>query len=433
MKWSMLCNKGQPRTDSGLQETAGRSRDKSRRTDSSTPWHPPSIGRYNFSGKMLGRGATGSVFHGRCSETGVDVAIKVLEASSSGTPTEVAALRKIASAGHPHICGFLEHHHKHGKHFIVMEACTGGELFQQVESVGHVSEERARRLVKGVVSGTVFMHSRGVAHRDLKLENILLDAPDGDCAKICDLGLAHVYESCGDGTYAPVKLTRCCGTKSYTPPEVLAGMPYDGFLVDVWSLGVCLFAMCAGFFPLEVVRRARELAWRHPGRAVHQRRPTRARHVHGTRQSLKCAPSVRVQARSCDWRFQRLYVAQQEGRSTCRTIFGFYERTCPFTPALVELLDGMIVINPRRRMTMSAVAASAWLSPAPLPHLSLEAMGVSCSSIGSSAESPSSDIDLKISDGDDSNFVNPKEYHRKAFSKEYHTNHVAFLPGAQAR
>lgn len=390
MKWSMLCNKGQPRTDSGLQETAGRSRDKSRRTDSSTPWHPPSIGRYNFSGKMLGRGATGSVFHGRCSETGVDVAIKVLEASSSGTPTEVAALRKIASAGHPHICGFLEHHHKHGKHFIVMEACTGGELFQQVESVGHVSEERARRLVKGVVSGTVFMHSRGVAHRDLKLENILLDAPDGDCAKICDLGLAHVYESCGDGTYAPVKLTRCCGTKSYTPPEVLAGMPYDGFLVDVWSLGVCLFAMCAGFFPLEV-------------------------------------------ARSCDWRFQRLYVAQQEGRSTCRTIFGFYERTCPFTPALVELLDGMIVINPRRRMTMSAVAASAWLSPAPLPHLSLEAMGVSCSSIGSSAESPSSDIDLKISDGDDSNFVNPKEYHRKAFSKEYHTNHVAFLPGAQAR
>lgn len=254
MKWPLFCLKGQPRTESGPDGARGRDDRDSRFTNSDgTAWHPESIGRYVFSGRILGKGATGSVFHGTCPETGADVAIKMLDTSSSGTPVEVSALRKVAAAGHPNICGFLEHRFKHGKHFIVMEACSGGELFQQVEAVGQLSEDRARELGRGVVSGVVFMHEHGVAHRDLKLENLLLDKPNG-IVKICDFGLAHMYQPFGDGTFAPVRLTRCCGTKSYTPPEVLAGMPYDGFLVDVWSLGVCLFVMCAGFFPVEVVR-----------------------------------------------------------------------------------------------------------------------------------------------------------------------------------
>mmetsp|Transcript_54854 Transcript_54854/g.117743 ORF Transcript_54854/g.117743 Transcript_54854/m.117743 type:complete len:353 (+) Transcript_54854:1-1059(+) len=309
----------------------------------------------------------------------------MLDNGSSGTPTEVAVLRKVAAAGHPNICAFLEHYYKYGKHFIVMEACSGGELFQQVEAVGQITEEKARELGRGVVSGVLYMHKCGVAHRDLKLENLLLDKPNGS-VKICDFGLAHVYEPLGDGTFNLVRLTRCCGTKSYTPPEVLAGMPYDGFLVDVWSLGVCLFAMCAGFFPLEV-------------------------------------------ARSCDWRFQRLYVAQQEGRSTVHTIFGFYERACPFSADLVELLDGMLQINPRRRMTMREVASATWFLPMSMPKLNIDlaTLGVSTSSMISSADSPISlgeigacdpygqispndveyEADLAITAGDDANYVDP--------------------------
>lgn len=327
----MLCLKGQPRTESDSHEPKkrkGRRPGSSRPSADDQPWHPQSIGRYVFSGKTFGKGATGNVFVAASSTTGQSVAIKVLDSASSGMPAEVAALRKVASSGHPNICGFIEHHCRHGKHYIVMEACTGGELFQQVEAVGQMSEERAQRLGWNVVSGMTYMHSLGVAHRDLKLENLLLDAPNGN-VKICDFGLAHVFERRPDGSFATTKLTRCCGTKSYTPPEVLAGMPYDGFLVDVWSLGVCLFAMCAGFFPLEV-------------------------------------------ARTCDWRFQRLYIAQQEGRSTVETIFGFYERQCPFTPALAELLDGMLQINPRRRISMSRVAQSPWLCPSPVPQLNLD-------------------------------------------------------------
>jgi serine/threonine protein kinase len=129
-----------------------------------------------------------------------------------------------------------------------------------------------------------------------------------------------------------------------------------------------------------------------------------------------------TQARSCDWRFQRLYVAQQEGLSTVQTIFAFYERPCPFSPALVELIDGMLQINPRRRMSMTEVAASAWLTPARFPHLNLDltSMGASSSSVISGADSPGCaslaldqispgviDSEAEQATGDDANFADP--------------------------
>mmetsp|Transcript_17826 Transcript_17826/g.49993 ORF Transcript_17826/g.49993 Transcript_17826/m.49993 type:complete len:287 (-) Transcript_17826:848-1708(-) len=137
----------------------------------------------------------------------------------------------------------------------------------------------------------------------------------------------------------------------------------------------------------------------------------------------------RIQARSCDWRFQRLYVAQQEGRSTVHTIFGFYERACPFSADLVELLDGMLQINPRRRMTMREVASATWFLPMSMPKLNIDlaTLGVSTSSMISSADSPISlgeigacdpygqispndveyEADLAITAGDDANYVDP--------------------------
>lgn len=140
-------------------------------------------------------------------------------------------------------------------------------------------------------------------------------------------------------------------------------------------------------------------------------------------------PAARSQARSCDWRFQRLYVAQQEGLSTVLTIFGFYDRPCPFSPALIALLDGMLLINPRRRMSMSDVAASAWLTPARFPQLNLDlgTIGASSSSFVSGTDSPrgcasspydqispgalDSEAELAITAGDDANFADPAILH----------------------
>ena len=290
-------------------------------------WHPQRNERYVFSGETFGKGATGNVFVAAAPSTrGQSVAIKVLDSlssvSSDMSSVEVAALQKVASSGHPNICAFIERYCRHGKHHIVMEACIGGELFDEVKAVGQMSERRAQQLGWNVVSGMTYMHSLGVVHRDLKLENLLLDAPNGN-VKICDFGLAHVFKQRSDGSFATNKLTRCCGTAIYMPPEILASIPYDGFLADVWSFGVCLFAMCAGFFPLE-------------------------------------------NARTCDPLFQKLSIAQQQGISTVETIFGFHERQCPFTPALAELLDGMLQINPRHRISMSGVAQSRWLCPSPV-------------------------------------------------------------------
>ena len=89
----------------------------------------------------------------------------------------------------------------------------------------------------------------GVTHHDLKLENVLLTGDDR--CKLCNFGLAHAYPRGPDGEVQRAPLTVVCGSKSYAAPEVLAGFGYDGPSVDVWSCGICLFAMVAGFFPLD--------------------------------------------------------------------------------------------------------------------------------------------------------------------------------------
>ena len=81
-----------------------------------------------------------------------------------------------------------------GENSLVLELCTGGELFAQVERDGALPEARSRRYFTGIAAGVAHLHSCGVCHRDLKLENVLLGGPSADEPKICDLGLAHVFK-----------------------------------------------------------------------------------------------------------------------------------------------------------------------------------------------------------------------------------------------
>jgi len=298
------------------------------------------LGPYVLTGRELGRGSNGVVHHAKHSTSGEEIAVKIMtQKRGQVVPREVAALRRIGS--HPNITKLLAHKLHNGFHFIAMEAALGGELYQQVEKHGSLSEARARELMRGVVNGLVHMHSRGVVHRDLKLENLLLDA-DGTSVRIVDLGLAHVYplvrprpgsktgspdtsfssaEEAGRPPQPAVQhelLSRVCGTMSYAAPEVLASAPYDGFLADVWSLGVCLFGLVAGFFPVE-------------------------------------------RAKADDRRFEELTRSQVgERRSACDVIYGLYGLASPLTPPLAKLLDGMLQVVPGRRSSMEQVEGSSW-------------------------------------------------------------------------
>ncbi|KAJ1623006.1 kinase-like domain-containing protein [Pavlovales sp. CCMP2436] len=143
-----------------------------------------------------------------------------------------------------------------------------------------MEEPTARAFFLELCLGVQHCHSRGVVHRDLKLENVMLT--DKGVLKIIDFGLAAEYEPLGDGTFQLTTLFETCGSKSYAAPEVLSGKGYSGFGADVWSCGICLFAMLAGFFPLD-------------------------------------------EATSRDWRYQRAAKAVTQGASITHTIYAFYQ------------------------------------------------------------------------------------------------------------
>lgn len=129
------------------------------------------------------------------------------------------------------------------KHYlIVMELCPGGDLLKFVKKRRWLEESQAKFLFKQLMLGVAYMHKSGVVHRDLKLENILLDSHGN--IKIGDFGVSRRILK--DQT-----LFEQCGTPTYIAPEVMSDAGYKGFPVDIWSAGICLFAILHGHVPLE--------------------------------------------------------------------------------------------------------------------------------------------------------------------------------------
>ncbi|KAG6411915.1 hypothetical protein SASPL_124568 [Salvia splendens] len=167
-------------------------------------------------GRLLGQGSFAKVYHARCVETGQSVAIKVVDKAK-------APQRRPSLRGHGH---------------QVQNLLRDGirELFRRVEANG-------RKYFVQLIDAVEFCHGRGVCHRDLKPENILLDE-DG-AVKVSDFGLSGVAECRGaDGL-----LHTTCGTPAYVAPEIIGRSGYDGAGVDVWSCGVVLFVLLAGYLP----------------------------------------------------------------------------------------------------------------------------------------------------------------------------------------
>ncbi|THG06566.1 hypothetical protein TEA_014060 [Camellia sinensis var. sinensis] len=127
---------------------------------------------------------------------------------------------------------------------IVMEYAAGGELFERICNAGRFSEDEARYFFQQLISGVSYCHTMQICHRDLKLENTLLDGSPAPRLKICDFGYSK-----SSLLHSRPKST--VGTPAYIAPEVLSRREYDGKLADVWSCGVTLYVMLVGAYPFE--------------------------------------------------------------------------------------------------------------------------------------------------------------------------------------
>ena len=176
----------------------------------------------------LGAGGYATVYRGHHIDSGATCAVKVVRMGSSRSERQrvsYAAVREEIhllelAQNHPHVVTLLGSREEpaHERVLVVMELarCT---LFTRVTAAGTLVEPVARRYMGQVLSGVLFLHSLGIAHRDLKLENMLLC--EGDAIKLCDLGLAHRHARDADGRCVRELLTDVCGSKSYAAPEVL--------------------------------------------------------------------------------------------------------------------------------------------------------------------------------------------------------------------
>jgi 5'-AMP-activated protein kinase catalytic alpha subunit len=207
------------------------------------------LGRFEI-GKLLGHGSFAKVYQAKNVKTNEIVAIKVIDKEKimkggliSHIKNEISILRRVR---HPNIVQLFEVMATKSKIYFVMEYVKGGELFNKVAK-GRLKEEIARKYFQNLISAVGFCHSRGVYHRDLKPENILLDE-DGEL-KVSDFGLSTISEQIkGDGLFHTF-----CGTPAYVAPEVLRQKGYDAAKVDIWSCGVILFVLMAGYLPFHDV------------------------------------------------------------------------------------------------------------------------------------------------------------------------------------
>ncbi|XP_074574472.1 CBL-interacting protein kinase 29-like [Curcuma longa] len=211
------------------------------------------FGNYEL-GRFLGRGSSAKVYQARHLPSGDSVAIKVFPnprrpaghpaSASDSFIREISALRRLR---HRHIVRLHEVLASRSKVYLVLDHAKGGELFSRIENHGRPSEALARRLFHQLISAVAYSHSRGVFHRDLKPENLLLDEA-GDL-KVADFGFAALRRS-SDGDHL---LRTQCGTPTYVSPEILMGKRltdgYDGAKADIWSCGVILFVLVAGYLP----------------------------------------------------------------------------------------------------------------------------------------------------------------------------------------
>eukprot|EP01025_Chloroclados_australasicus_P058541 TRINITY_DN7362_c0_g1_i1.p1 TRINITY_DN7362_c0_g1~~TRINITY_DN7362_c0_g1_i1.p1 ORF type:complete len:290 (-),score=33.24 TRINITY_DN7362_c0_g1_i1:1-870(-) len=210
------------------------------------------LARYEV-GETVGVGGFAVVKRGKDKETGQVVALKVVDKWRYTTESNCEReIRILARVNHPNCIQMHAVYVTSRRVYIVTELVTGGELLDKVTERGLYTEPEAAFIVKQVLEGVAYLHKKGIVHRDLKLENLLLvDNSAKPHVKIADFGLSKVFSQ--NSTLMTV-----CGSPLSLAPELLMLDEQGDYspAVDVWSIGVILFILLAGYSPFDDVNDA---------------------------------------------------------------------------------------------------------------------------------------------------------------------------------
>uniref|UniRef100_A0A674MJX4 non-specific serine/threonine protein kinase n=1 Tax=Takifugu rubripes TaxID=31033 RepID=A0A674MJX4_TAKRU len=202
----------------------------------------PHIGNYRLL-KTIGKGNFAKVKLARHILTGREVAIKIIDKTQlNPTSLQKVFVRFVVTISLFVAVQLFEVIETEKTLYLIMEYASGGEVFDYLVAHGRMKEKEARAKFRQIVSAVHYCHQKNIVHRDLKAENLLLDADSN--IKIADFGFSNEF-SVGS------KLDTFCGSPPYAAPELFQGKKYDGPEVDIWSLGVILYTLVSGSLPFD--------------------------------------------------------------------------------------------------------------------------------------------------------------------------------------
>jgi polo-like kinase 1 len=199
----------------------------------------------------LGRGGFAVVYRVTNDATGEAFALKAISRERVAKPktleklkTEITIQR---SLNHPNVLRSFDSFDDANNHYIILELCPGHSVRDRLRRCSHLSESEAQSILREVIAGVSYLHDNHIIHRDLKPENFLFGS-DGRL-KIADFGLSAKLNYDDERKYT------VCGTPNYLSPELLmAASKGHSYEVDIWTIGVCAFALLTGRPPFETAR-----------------------------------------------------------------------------------------------------------------------------------------------------------------------------------
>ena len=196
--------------------------------------------------KTIGTGTFSTVKLGVHRITQKKVAVKILDKNKIESKDDleriIREMQILTEMDHQNVIKIFKIYEEEDNFSIIMEYCEGGELFNYIVKKQRLSEDETCFFFYQIINGIEYIHSKGIAHRDLKPENLLIGK--NQILKIIDFGLSNFYDG-------QKRLETPCGSPCYASPEMVKGKKYDGFNIDIWAIGVILFAMLCGYLPFE--------------------------------------------------------------------------------------------------------------------------------------------------------------------------------------